>query len=307
MEMKRLGLSEKISVTNKKERVYELTRYVGFVTIMAVFLAARIIAQEAESKGIPLGTRVEYKQVDGKTLSMWVLEPKDVGAKDSSPARAAVVLFHGGGWTGGRPAQMNPQAKAIAEHGGVAILVQYRLMPDRSQPPRICIEDSKSAVRFVRAHVRQWNIDPQKVVVGGASAGGYDAAFVTMTPGWDASGGDTSISAAANAMVLWNPVIDTSESGYAHEAFGAQAKKLSPMTYLGPQTPPMLIQAGEDDIWIHSDVLRAFQAQAKTYGVRCDLELYPGQKHGFFNREPYLSRTTSVMINFLSSLGYVRP
>ncbi|MEO6923782.1 MAG: alpha/beta hydrolase [Bryocella sp.] len=250
---------------------------------------------------------MQYKQVDGIDLSLWVLQPKDVGAKDLLPTRAAVVLFYGGGWTHGTTAQLGAQAKAIALHGAVAVLVQYRLMPDRKQEPRICVEDSKSAIRWVRAHAKQLKIDPTRIVVGGASAGGYNAAYATMAPGWDAPGDDLEISPAGNAMVLWNPVIDTSESGYSHITFGNDAPKRSPMTYLNKDTPPMLIQSGANDIWIHKDVLQAFQTKAKALGVRCEVIFYDGQKHGFFNDEPFLSQTTDAMIRFLASLGYVHP
>jgi acetyl esterase/lipase len=255
----------------------------------------------------PPGTRMEYKQVDGDSLGLWIVEPKDVGAEDASPVRAAVVLFHGGGWTSGTPAQLAPQAKLIAQHGAVAILVQYRLMPDRKQEPSICVEDSKSAMRWVREHSKKLKINPKRIAAAGASAGGYDAAYATMATGWDDPGDDLAISPAGNAMVLWNPVIDTSEAGYSHETFGDDAAKRSPMTYLSRSTPPMLIQSGANDVWIRQDVLHAFQAKAKSLGVRCEVISYDGQKHGFFNREPFLSATNHVMIQFLASIGYVRP
>jgi acetyl esterase/lipase len=283
----------------------EMNRRVVCISLLAApLLFAQVKPQEPIQ---PPGTRMEYKQVDGKALSLWITEPKDVGAEDAAPLRAAVVLFHGGGWTGGTPALLAPQAKVVAQHGAVGILVQYRFIPDRKQEPRICVEDSKSAIRWVRAHAKELKIDPNRIVAAGGSAGGYDAAYATMAPGWDDPGDDLAISPAGNAMVLWNPVIDTSESGYSHETFGDDASKRSPMTYLSKSTPPMLIQAGADDVWIHKDVLHAFQAKAKSLGVRCEVIIYDGQKHGFFNREPFLSQTNDAMIRFLASLGYVRP
>lgn len=207
----------------------------------------------------------------------------------------------------GRPAQMLPQARVIAHHGGVGVTVQYLFIPDHTQEPRICIEDTKSAMRWLREHAKTLRIDPDRIAIGGASAGGYNAAYATMAPGWDSPGDDMPVSPQGNAMVLWNPVIDVSESGYSHKNVGDDAVKRSPMTYLNAKTPPMLIQSGTDDGLIHADVLRAFAAKAKSLGVRCDVLTYEGQRHGVFNKEPFLSRMNDAIVKVFSSLGYIRP
>jgi acetyl esterase/lipase len=137
-----------------------------------------------------LGKAFVYKQVEGRELSLWIVEPQDVGSTDASPVRAAVVLFPRRRIGRGRRAQMLPQARVIAQHGGVGVTVQYRFILDHTQEPRICIEDTKSAVRWLREHAKTLRIDSDRNAIGGASAGGYSAAYATMAPGWDAPGDD---------------------------------------------------------------------------------------------------------------------
>ena len=111
-----------------------------------------------------------YKTVDGHTLALYVNEPAEPSAK----LRAAVVFLNGGGWTGDLPQQFNQQSNTVAEHGAVGIEVKYRLLNkrDRTTPPRICVEDAKSAIRWVSSHASELKIDPNRIAAAGGSAGG---------------------------------------------------------------------------------------------------------------------------------------
>jgi len=248
----------------------------------------------------PLGERIIYKTVDGKDLSLYVLQP-------SQPAvtpHAAIIFFHGGGWVGGPTAQFNYQARYLAARGMAAIQVEYRLIGAHGTP-QVCVEDAKSSVRWVRAHAKSLHIDPDKIAESGGSAGGYLAAFAAMVPGWDDPGDNLQISPRANLLVLFNPVIDNSPSGFGYARFGADYKKYSPFFYASAHTPPTLILSGSADRLIHATALQTFKQSLDKAGVHAKLILYPNVGHGFFNREPYLTQTTQAMADFLHEYGYL--
>jgi acetyl esterase/lipase len=251
----------------------------------------------------PLGKPYVYKRVDGKALHLYVLEPKQENAK----AKPAIIFFHGGGWVAGHAGQFNVQAHEAAEGGMIAIEVHYRLLgKDQHASPKVCVEDAKSAVRWVREHATQLGVNPNRIVEAGGSAGGYLAAFATMVPGWNDPHDNLSVSPKADLLILYNPVIDNSHSGYGYKRFGAEYKRYSPYFYITPLAPPMLIMSGTDDKLIHAAVLKTFRDGLLQAGVPCDLILYPGAGHGFFNYPPHLKETTEAMLAFLWKYKYMK-
>jgi len=254
----------------------------------------------------PLGQEVEYKRINGLPLYLYVLEPS---TPEEGP-RPAIVFFHGGGWVAGNLGQFNRQAAYLAAHGMVVIQVDYRLLPAGGvDPPRICAEDAKSAMRWVRAHAGKLNVDPNRIAAGGGSAGGYLAAFTALVPAWNDPLDDLSISPKPNALVLLFPVIDISPSAYAgvNKRFGPDYMKYAPEEFVSATTPPVIILSGLADKQVNPESLRTFQAKVNRAGGHCELILYPEQKHGFANEEPYMTITLTAIAHFLVSIGYLPP
>ncbi|MBS1816166.1 MAG: alpha/beta hydrolase fold domain-containing protein [Acidobacteria bacterium] len=259
-------------------------------------------AQEPTPKNPPTGEPVTYKHIDGRDLRLYLHKPANW---NTGKPKAAVVLFHGGGWINGSPASFNTQAGRIAADGALAITVQYRLLEKGAKvPPQICVEDAKSAMRWVRSHAKELHIDPNRIAAGGGSAGGYMAAYTAVLTGWDDPQDDLKVSPKPNALVLFNPVIDTGPTGYANNRFGDVAAIRSPLNATLKNWPPTLIQSGSEDKLIHADVLRAFADKMTTAGMKLELRIYPGQVHAFYNKEPYRTQTTEEMEKFLKGLGW---
>lgn len=272
----------------------------GLVAMLAG--ASLLTAQEEKPKNAPVGEAMVYKQVEGRELHVYINRPADW---KNGKARAAVVLFHGGGWVNGSPASFNTQAQRIAADGAVAITVQYRLLEKGSKvPPQICVEDAKSAMRWVRSHAAELHVDPKRIAAGGGSAGGYMAAYTAVLDGWDDPHDNLKVSARPDALVLFNPVIDNSANGYANNRFGDEVEKRGPMNAPLTAWPPTLIQSGSDDRLIHADVLQAFEEKLRKAGVKVEVKIYPGQVHAFYNKEPSKTQTTDEMEKFLRELGW---
>jgi hypothetical protein len=86
---------------------------------------------DAKGKSAFVGEQHIYKKVDDRELRAFVVKPDGWKASDQ---RSALVLFHGGGWTGGTPTQFNDQAKYLATRGMVCVQIEYRLLKGKEGP-----------------------------------------------------------------------------------------------------------------------------------------------------------------------------
>jgi acetyl esterase/lipase len=245
-----------------------------------------------------------YKKVLQADLEMIVHYPPGWKEADKRPA---IVFFFGGGWTNGNVKQFESQATHLARRGMVAARADYRVKSRHGVTPKECVEDAKSAVRWLRQHAAKLGIDPDRIVASGGSAGGHLAACTSLAPGLDAEGEDRAVSSQPNALVLFNPVLRLDLpplQGYVgHDE--ALAKAISPTLYLTKDTPPTLLLYGSADRLAAQG--EEFMKKSKELGQRAEMFTAEGQGHGFFNRSPWLEKTTQRMDEFLVSIGYLAP
>lgn len=251
-----------------------------------------------------------YKTVTGKDgapieLKLQVFLPQGWQASDQRPA---AVFFHGGGWHGGGPDHYYPQSRYLALRGMVAISVEYRTINRFGTSPKECVKDGKSAMRWVKAHAAELGIDPEQIVAGGGSAGGHIAAATALVRAFDEQDEDTSVSCIPKALLLFNPVFDNGPDGFAHELVQPYWKEISPIDHIDAQAPPAMVLLGTEDIYVPVETAKRFERQMKENGRRCDLHLYEGQKHGWYNLWVSRHAMAEALIRidrFLTSLGYL--
>jgi acetyl esterase/lipase len=244
-----------------------------------------------------------YKTTPQGELKLHFALPVDWKASDKRPA---IVFFFGGGWTSGSYLQFVAQSDYFASRGMVAASADYRIKSIHGTTPDKCVEDAKSAVRYLRQHAAELGIDPSKVVAAGGSAGGHIAACTALIEAFDAETDDKSISAKPNAMVLFNPALNIDELAIERKA-GAedqkQAEAITPNRFIKAGVPPAIMFFGTND------ALKAgadgYLAKAKPLGLRAELWTAEGEAHGFFNRGPWSLITTKKADEFLASLGYL--
>ncbi|MCY2991756.1 MAG: alpha/beta hydrolase [Planctomycetota bacterium] len=271
----------------------------GFFCCVLLGLAAAQAAEQQDTKSFI------YKKTKQADLEIVVHYPPDWKETDQRPA---IVFFFGGGWTGGKIEQFEPQAKHLASRGMVAARADYRVKSRHGVTPTECVEDAKSAVRWLRQNAAKLGIDPDRIVAAGGSAGGHIAACTAFTPGLEATGEDTSLSSKPDALVLFNPVLRFTDISELMSRIGndeALGKAISPTLHLEKDSPPTLIFFGS------ADRLAAmgdeFMKKSKELGHRAELFTAEGQPHGFFNRPPWQEKTTQRMDEFLVSIGYIPP
>ena len=272
-----------------------------------------------------------YKSVGDVQLRLWVYRPSTVSA---APV-PAVVFFFGGGWSSGSPQQFEQHCEYLKSRGMVGITCDYRVASRHAVKAVSCVEDAKSAIRWVRQNATLLGVDPDRIAAAGGSAGGHIAACTGTLKDYDHPQEDLSVSSVPNAMVLFNPALllapltPEDSSHWSEEKFaelaprlGVPPRSLSPAHHVTAGLPPTLILHGEQDSTVPFATARVFADRMKSHGNRCELAAYSHAGHGFFNRRgrdttlgtdrpeidnqiQWNRRTILRMDTFLQSLGWL--
>jgi acetyl esterase/lipase len=144
---------------------------------------------------------VIYKRSNNDKLRLRIFEPKNQEAKDMIPA---IIFLQGSGGS-----QFFPQCKYFAMRGMVSFTAQFRvgIRHKTTQKYFEQLSDGKSAIRYIRSHATDFNIDPNKIVVVGASQGSIVALCSALIEGLEYESEDFSISSEPNALILLSPPI----------------------------------------------------------------------------------------------------
>ena len=216
-----------------------------------------------------------------------------------------VVYIHGGRWIGGSRAGGGP-ALAFAMTGNYAgISVGYRLSAEVKWPAQI--HDCKAAIRWIRGHAKEYNLDPDRIGVTGTSAGGHLVCLLGLTEGVkELEGGigeftslSSRVTCVANmcgptdmasplmqgeAALKDDPAVAGPLGGPLAEK-AAEAKAASPLTYVQAGAPPFLTAHGTKDMRVNfTNATRLHEALTKA-GNSSILLALTDAGHGFFNPE----------------------
>lgn len=246
------------------------------------------------------------------------LPSKGEGAVDSVQL-PAVLLVHGGGWASGTRDNQAPLAIRLAQRGYAAATVSYRLSGEAPYPA--AIHDVKAAVRWVRANAARHAIDPERIAIAGASAGGQIASLTGVTNGigkFDPQAeAQPGVSSAVQAIINIDGLSDfTTPAARQHEddprkkpsAAGAwfggtYAEKsalwheASPTNYVSKHTPPILfIGSGEARFAVGREEMIA---KMTPLGVPSRVVMLPDTPHSFWLFDPWLEPTVTAIADFL--------
>lgn len=280
-----------------------------FLTILFLFLFTLTkVNGQANVALDTLPTSVVYKVINGDTLKMDIYHPEKILPHKEYPA---IVFFFGGGWQGDTIDQFRAQAKYFRSRGMVTILVDYRVEEKHQTTPFDAVKDAKSAMRYLRKHATELHIDSDKIIASGGSAGGHLAAAASMLKGLNEEGEDTTISSKANALIMYNPVIDNGPNGYGYERVGERYKEISPLHNIEEGAPPTIFFLGSKDRHIPVKTAYQYKNEMEKVGSRCEVIIYKNQSHGFFNKgrqegDKCYIETTIAADEFLQSMNYLK-
>jgi len=243
-----------------------------------------------------------YKQTPQGELAMYVHFPEDWTANDKRPA---IVFFFGGGWRVGSVKEFTPQAEYLARRGMVTACADYRVKSRHGTMPDKCVEDGKSAVRWLRANSAKLGIDPNRIAASGHSAGGHIAACTCTTKGLEAEGENLLVSSEPNLLVLFNSGFEMSPVDIRQIGSSTMAAKISAIYNLSQDVPPAILFYGMKDRRHVLDGLD-FIKKSEELGTIAELYVAEGQSHNFSKKSPWLERTFYLMDKFLERYGYTQ-
>ncbi|WP_089718107.1 alpha/beta hydrolase [Candidatus Entotheonella palauensis] len=245
--------------------------------------------------------------------------PSPAGAGHGTPIRVytpqgdgpfpVLVYFHGGGWVVGSLETHDAQCRALS-HGAscVVVAVDYRLAPEHKFPA--AIEDCDAATQWVAENAASLGGDPDRLAVGGDSAGGNLAAVVALWardrgtpylafqlliyPATDMHCGTASQQENAEGYLLTRDAIIWFRDQYLRSDADVPHPDASPL--LAPSLddlPPALIITAEFDPL--RDEGEAYAARLQAAGVPVMLKRYDGMIHGLFNLGHVLDQGQQVI------------
>jgi acetyl esterase/lipase len=268
------------------------------------------------------GILIRYKMIPNLTyvvannyeckLDLWLPE-KNLGERVPT-----LIYIHGGGWVSGEREQFALIFLPFIEMGFAIANVQYRMA--HISPAPSAVQDCRASLRWVIYNADKYGFDADRIVVFGHSAGGHLALMTGMLPAsagfdWEIPGsndqerqemiwrfyaareaGKEELEVAA--IIEWSGVTDVSDlmsgpnrKGYALAWLGTVphveelARQMSPLTYVRPGLPPILLIHGDaDPIVPYSHAVRLHEALDQA-GVRNGLVTIPGGGHVRFKRE----------------------
>jgi acetyl esterase/lipase len=255
-------------------------------------------SQPRSPRGVDVKRDVVFGKGGGRDLKMHLVLPE---SKPNEPL-PAYVWIHGGGWqAGSKEGGINQVASIVAE-GFIGATIEYRLTGEAPFPAQI--EDCKCAIRFLRAHADEYGIDPDRIAVGGSSAGGHLVALLGTSgdvKDLEGNGGWPDQSSRVQAVVdLYGPTdfskFVTTRGFESHNRAGSPESKLlgggevlgndegirrvNPITYIDDKDPPFLIIHGTSDPIVPANQSQLLHEALEEAGVHTKLHLIQGAKHG---------------------------
>ncbi len=231
----------------------------------------------------------------------------------------AVIYVHGGSWIELDKAE-GAGWSYLNAHGFLVISVNYRLAAYDIKFPAM-IEDVKCAVRYLRAHASEYNLDPERIGAIGASAGGHLVALLGTSDdsaGWEV-GEYLDQSSRVQAVITIAGLSDFTRDMYdgismaIYYAFGQLPGKdipanaaASPVTYITPDDPPFLILHGDEDGVVPLDQAQALDERLTAAGVPSTLVIVQNGQHGLEampgrTTDPSPQQVSDMILEFLEA------
>ena len=225
---------------------------------------------------------VEYAQVNGISLRL------DACLPDSPVKTPAVIIVHGGGWVrGDRRIDVEPLFEPLSQAGLAWFSISYRLATDVTQFG-VAIDDVQSAIRYVKAHAYEYNIDPNRIALIGESAGGQLAAMAVLRGGADVSvkavvaiyTPTDLVSLVKNSRYVPAQMQNTIKGSPWESFILAGLSQLSPIENIRRGMPPFLFIHGTSDMLVPFEQSKQMCERMRKAGASCEIYPVEGAGHG---------------------------
>jgi len=249
-----------------------------------------------------------YKTIDNFDLEIHLFLPENSSPNEKRPV---IVYFTGGSWTEGKPDWNFPACENYARKGWIGVAVEYRLAYRQGTLPFEAVMDAKSAIRWLRKNAKKYNIDTNRIVGSGNSAGGHLVLAAALAEKWNEKTDDLRYSPVPNVLMINSGVFDLTNTDTEWIKQGLKAKNLnenlveeiSPNNLIKKGLPPTLIIHGTNDYNVPFSTAEQFVKEMKNIGN--EIEFHPVEDAGHFIwYGRYGKQVSEIRRLFLEKNGY---
>ena len=262
-------------------------------------------------------SELEYRHDQGESWPAIVYQPQGTGPFPM------LLDVHGGAWNGGHHTNNQTMDRALAVSGMVVVAVEFRVAPQHPYPAQVA--DVNYATRWLKAHARDFNADPDSVGVLGSSSGGHTSLLSAMRPRDSRYAslplaGEQQTDAGVRYLIAAWPVVDPYARYFFARSRGNQRLEEATEAYFLAEDamqegnphlilqrgeeialPPILIIQGTEDDNLPVPVTEQFAAAYAKAGGEIKLEIFAGMPHGFANRPgPQSDRALMLIKTFVA-------
>lgn len=256
-----------------------MKRLAGLLIMSLMLCSLLSVAIQAEMR-----TDIEFAKPGGFSLTLDAFVPEGKGPFPT------VIIVHGGGFNKGDKQSLKPLFEPFSQAGFTWFTINYRLFPQDHFPAPI--EDVESAIRWVKAHAREYKVDPTRLVLLGESAGGALVSYVATSnkPATRVAAvvifygvHDWGLRAQQErdgkiGPSIWREVFVVPDDN--SPAYLKRVREISAITQVSKGLPPFLLIHGTLDKQVNYQQSVVMQQRMKQAGNTCDLITVEGGEHG---------------------------
>ncbi|HQR35077.1 MAG TPA: alpha/beta hydrolase [Blastocatellia bacterium] len=250
--------------------------------LLAGWICCAVFATAARAE---MRKDIEFAKPGGFSLTL------DAYVPDGAGPFPTVIIVHGGGFArGDKQTYVPPLFEPLSQAGFAWFTINYRMHPQFKFPAPI--EDIEAAIRFVKAHAKEYKVDLSRVVLMGESAGGALVSFVgvqnnsaiklaAVVPFYGVHDWQQRSEEEAAGKVgpsIWREFFSV-PAGSSPEAI-KRMKEVSAASYIKKGLPPFLLIHGTEDTQVYYQQSVVMQQRMKKAGNVCDLITVQGGPHG---------------------------
>lgn len=280
-------------------------RWTAVVILWAAFQAQGVVENEPPQ----ILRDIEYSQAGGESLTLDACIPSGGGP------HPAVIVVHGGGWSGGdKQGDIKVIFDTLTKADLAWFTINYRLAPQHRWPA--CVEDVASAVRWVRQHAKEYNVDPERLALLGYSAGGHLACMAAVQ-----AKGEDRVQAVVGLAAPVDLEADSEHRGglskslqnlfdrpeTLDDAVRPMLRETSPIHYVHADLPPFLLIHGTADKSVLYQQSIAFQSTLSKSKVPCSLVTVEGAPHRITEWEQHHPTWREELVGWLSETLAEKP
>ena len=292
-----------------------------FPIILALGLTAGHSHSQESTPLWPAGKTPDPLPVDETTGSP-SLKLYPTKGRDGHTSAAVVICPGGGYWGLAKDHEGNQPAVWFNEQGVSAFVLQYRLGSEGHHYPTQ-LADVQRAIRWVRSHAEDYDLDPHRIAVMGFSAGGHLASMAATLydeTAYEAADEIDTVSARPDFAILCYPVIsfdrEVTHGGSRKNLLGPDrdgdddlAEKLSSENNVTGETPPTFIFQTNADTAVPAENAVRFYLALRSKNVPAEMHIYQNGPHGvgLYRGDPVLSTWSEHLSDWLRVNSFLAP